>query len=123
VSGAHVIADTGTSQADAEKTAAVVRHYKLSKQCYLGRPNWNFEYLLAGAKTPREPMPGESCLKFNLGGLDVDKDGPKWQLKDGIKRIKTFDSEDDAWRAYAYLRRHAFTYRCNVADGFIYWRR
>jgi hypothetical protein len=123
VAGAHTIADTGASASDAQRALAVVKHYKLSKQCYLGRPNWNMEYFLEGTKTPREAMAGETCMKYNLGGLDVDKDGAQWQLKDGIKRIKTFVKEDDAWLAYAYLRRHAFTYRCNVGDGFVYFRR
>ena len=123
LSGEHAVADTGDSRPDAERTVAIVKHYKLSKQCYLGRPNWNFEYFLAGSKTPQQELAGESCMRFNLGGLDVDKDGPRWQLKDGVVRIKTFDNEDQAWMAYACLRRHAFSYRCNVGDGFTYWRR
>ena len=123
VSGEHVIADAGDSSDNAERTLEVVQHYKLNKQCYLGRPRWTFEYFLAGSKTPRDELEGETCQRFNLGGLDVDKDGERWQLKDGIVRIKTFDNEDQAWQAYAYLRRHAFTYRCNAGDGFTYWRR
>ena len=123
LAGEHAVADTGVNRADAERVVEIVKHYKLSKQCYLGRPDWNFEYFLAGSKTPQLELAGESCMRFNLGGLDVDKDGPRWQLKDGIVRIKTFDNEDQAWMAYAYLRRHAFTYRCNVGDGFTYWRR
>ena len=122
VSGEHVISSAVT-RADAGRTIEVIKNYKLNKQCYVGRPDWTFEYFLAGTKTPRAELAGESCQKFNLGGLDVDKDGTRWQLKDGIVRVKTFDNEDQAWQAYAYLRRHAFTYRCNVADGFVYWRR
>ena len=122
VSGEHVISSAVT-RADAGRTIEVIKNYKLNKQCYVGRPDWTFEYFLAGSKTPRAELAGESCQKFNLGGLDVDKDGARWQLKDGIVRIKTFDNENQAWEAYAYLRRHAFTYRCNVADGFVYWRR
>ena len=122
VAGEHVISSAVT-RADAGRTIEVIKNYRLNKQCYVGRPDWTFEYFLAGTKTPREELAGESCQKFNLGGLDVDKDGARWQLKDGIVRVKTFDNEDQAWQAYAYLRRHAFTYRCNVGDGFIYWRR
>lgn len=123
MSGDHTVADTNQSREEAERVKAVIEHYKLTKQCYLGRPDWHFTYFLAGAKTPRDPFAGESCMAFNLAGLDVDKDGERWQLKDGVRRIKTFDKEDDAWMAYAYMRRHEFTHRCKVSDGFNYYRR
>ena len=124
VSGGHIVAKHD-SEADAQRTVDIVQHYGLNKQCYLGRPNPNFEYFLAGAKTPRDEFPGESCKKFNLGGLDVDRanGGAGFNLKDGIQLIKSFANEDEAWMAYAYLRRHAFTYKCNVGDGFTYYRR
>jgi hypothetical protein len=123
VSGAHTIADMGANRADAERVVDVVKYYQLSNQCYIGRPKWIFEYFLAGTKTPQDAMPGETCVKFNLGRLDVNKEQQSFQLQDGVKAIKTFAKEDDAWTGYAYLRRHAFTYRCNVGDGFVYWRR
>lgn len=124
VSGSHVIADLADREADAWRTLDTIQNYKLSKQCYLGRPDWNFEYFLAGSKTPRDEFAGETCDKFNLGNLDVDRNGSGgFALKDGIKLVKTFANEDDAWMAYAYMRRHAFTYKCNVGDGFVYYRR
>lgn len=125
VAGAHTIADTGASRADADKAAGIVKHYKLSRQCYLGRPNWNFTYFLSGAKTPSGELQGESCTRFNLGGLDVDREdnGARWRLKDGVKHVRMFDKEDHAWMAYAYLRRHEFDHFCRVGDGFNYFRR
>jgi hypothetical protein len=101
----------------------VIGHYKLSKQCYLGRPKRTFEYLLAGTQTPQGEMPGESCMKFDLSNLDVDKVRDQWQLRDGNKPIRSFDREDDAWMAYAYLRRHLFSYRCNAGEVFTYFRK
>lgn len=124
ISGPHTIADAGADRAQAERTIAVVKHYKLAKQCYLGGRDWNFEYFLAlNNKTPRDELAGETCRKFDIGNLDVDKDGAKWQIKDGVHRVKTFEREDDAWMAYAYLRRHVFTHQCNVGNGFVYYRR
>jgi C1A family cysteine protease len=123
VASGHTLADTGSSRNDAERVRAVVRHYKLTKQCYLGRPDWNFEYFLAGKKTPAEQLAGEACDPFDLANLDVDRDGGQWQLKDGIRRVRTFAKENDAWMAYAYMRRHEFTHSCTVGNGFTYYRR
>jgi len=125
VAGPHTVADTGTSRTEADKALAVLKHYKLTRQCYLGRPNWNFTYFLAGSKTPTGEMAGETCTKFKLAGLDVDREdnGPRWRLKDGVKHLRFFDSEDDAWRAYAYLRRHEFDQQCSSGNGFNYYRR
>lgn len=123
-SGSHVIANF-KSEADANKAQSIVSHYKLDRQCYLGRPDWNFEYFLSGTKTPQGEVSGETCMSFNLANLDVDKDGSNnaWRLNEGGRLIKTFAKEDDAWLAYAYLRRHSFERRCNVGDGFVYFRR
>jgi cathepsin L len=121
-SGNHTVANF-TSRDDADKALGVIRHYRLTRQCYLGRPDWTFTYFLAGAATPRGAYTGESCTRFDLASLDVDKDGPAWKLRDGNQHIKKFDREDDAWMAFAYLRRHAFDHQCSVGGGFVYYRR
>ncbi|MEQ1718786.1 MAG: hypothetical protein ABL907_22830, partial [Hyphomicrobium sp.] len=100
-----------------------IKHYGLSKRCLVGRPNWNFEYFLNGSKTPEGEIAGENCTKFTLADVDVNRDGEGWLLEDGVKRLKTFTNEDDAWIALAYLRRHHFSYQCNVAGGFQYYRK
>ena len=114
VSGEHIVANFKTKD-EAQKGLDVVKHYNLSKQCYLGRPDWNFEYFLAGSKTPVGEVAGESCKPFNFEAIDVDKKGSDWDLNDGDKHIKTFKSEDDAWMAYAYMRRHVFQQQCTMA--------
>lgn len=123
ISGTEVVANLGASREDADKSLAVIKHYGLSKRCLVGAPDWNFEYFLIGNKTPEGEMPGESCAKFKLSDIDVNKDGDAWVLEDGNTKLKKFNNEDDAWIALAYLRRHHFSHQCLVAGGFQYYRK
>lgn len=123
VSGREIVARLDSRQ-HAEKSLAVIKHYNLSKRCLVGAPDWNFEYFLSSKnKTPQGEMPGETCTRFNLEDIDVNKNGARWLLEDGVTKLKNFDKEDDAWIALAYLRRHSFTHQCEVAGGFQYYRK
>ena len=122
VSGSDIIANLGSSKEDAQRSADIIKHYGMSKRCFVNRKDWNFQYFLNGKKAPQGEWTGETCTKFETGNIDVNKEGEKWLLEDGVTRIKTFKTEQEAWMALAYIRRHEFTHQCSVANGFQYYR-
>lgn len=122
VSGSDIIANLGSSKEDAQRSADIIQHYGLSKRCFVNRKDWDFQYFLNGKKAPKGEWTGETCTKFETGNIDVNKEGEKWLLEDGVTRIKTFKTEQEAWMALAYIRRHEFTHQCSVANGFQYYR-
>jgi hypothetical protein len=47
VDGSHWMLDTGSNEADARRAVDIIRHYRLSRQCFVGRPNASMTYWLS----------------------------------------------------------------------------
>ncbi len=122
ISNNDIIANLGGSRDDADRAVQIIKHYGMSKRCFVNRKDWDFQYFLKDKKAPKGEWAGEACTKFATGNIDVNKEGEKWLLEDGVTRIKTFKTEQEAWMALAYIRRHEFTHQCSVANGFQYYR-
>ncbi len=122
ISNNDIIANLGGSRDDADRAVQIIKHYGMSKRCFVNRKDWDFQYFLKDKKAPKGEWAGETCTKFATGNIDVNKEGEKWLLEDGVTRIKTFKTEQEAWMALAYIRRHEFTHQCSVANGFQYYR-
>jgi cathepsin L len=126
VDGNHWLNDFGDNEAEARKALDLIRHYGLTRHCFVGRPNPSFEYYLSPVGAPQGARAGEDCIAFSPAALDVDQDGGRWLLTDGSSRMQVFASQDEAWMAYAFIRQHAFTHQCFVGrpgPSFSYWRR
>lgn len=126
VDGGNWLKDFGTNEAEARKSLQIIKHYRVNKQCFVGRPNPSLEYYLVGSNQPQGAFAGEDCIAFDAANLDVDKDGANWLITDGRSRMLTFTSEDEAWISYGYLRQHGFTHQCYVGrpgPSFAYFRR
>lgn len=99
---------------EANKIVNIIKYYKLTKSCFVGRPGASFEYMLAGSASPTGAMPGEDCIGFNPATLTIKQEGSQYLLTDGSSRMFMFPNKIEADQALAMIRKYGFTKTCYV---------
>jgi len=102
----HWIMDFGRSRSDrseAIKARNIIKHYDLTKMCFIGRPNPSMTYFLVNNRVPQGAFNGEDCISFNRNNLGVRRIGSNWVLTDGNSSMIAFGNKRN--EANAALRR------------------
>ena len=102
------------SRAEADRTLAILRHYRADRTCYIGRPDPSFAYVLAGRAAPAGAMAGEDCIAHDLAGLRVLQEGSRITVTDGRSRMLTTPDRAEAEAVIALLRAHRAGRLCYV---------
>lgn len=127
VDGSHWVFDFGGNEAEARRALRVIRHYRADQSCFVGRPDPSLSYLLAGGAAPAGPMPGEDCVGFNPGNIEVQQIGGRWKIVEGSHWIFDFQNKEaEARQALNIIRHHEFRNSCFVGrpnPSFSYLRR
>ena len=127
VDGSSWLMDFSNSQSEAIKARDIIRHYDLSKMCFIGRPNASMIYFLVNNVAPQGAFPGEDCIAFNQGGLRIVNQGGVWKITDGTSSMLSFGSNrNEANAALATLQRLNVNRQCFVGrpdPGMEYFRR
>ncbi|BBO84610.1 hypothetical protein DSCO28_51760 [Desulfosarcina ovata subsp. sediminis] len=125
--GAHWLFDFGNNAAAARKALDVIRHYRMDRACFVGRPQPAFTYMLAKGGVPTGAMTGEDCVAFDTGRLTVSKIQGRWKIVSGRRWLFDFgNNESEARAALAIIRRYRFNQACYVGRpkaDFSYLRR
>lgn len=112
---------------EANLALRVIKHYRLSKSCYVGRPDPAMNYLLAGSRAPSGSYRGEDCLSFSASKLKVQKKASnKYLLTDGRSSMMIFPNKKEAETAIKFIKKYRFTKRCFVGrpnPSLEYWRK
>jgi hypothetical protein len=115
--------DFADNQANAQKALDIIRHYKLSEQCFVGRPNPPMQYYLTNSmngtieapKGPSLPGGGEDCVSFNPQSITVEQIAGTWKVVDGDHWILDFGaSQDNANKALQIIKKYNFDHICFV---------
>jgi hypothetical protein len=104
----------------------IIRHYGLTRHCFVGRPQPSLEYFLAGDQAPSGQMSGEDCISFNPEGLEITRERSGWLLREGRHRMLMFPNEGEAEQALAIIKGYAFRQTCYVGrpqPSMTYFRR
>lgn len=127
VDGSHWVFDFGGNEAEARQALRVIRHYRADQSCFVGRPDPSLSYLLAGGAAPAGPMPGEDCVGFNPGNIEVRQIGGRWKIVEGSHWIFDFQNKEaEARQALSIISHHGFRNSCFVGrpnPSFSYLRR
>ena len=127
VDGETRIFDAGRDQATAHQVVAVIHHYRMNRQCFIGWPDRYFSYLLARGGAPSGPMDNEKCIAFDPERLTLAKKNERWAIFSGRKRLFLFGRQEaHAQKAVAVIHRHGFEHVCRAGQGkfvFNYLRR
>jgi hypothetical protein len=102
------------NRAEAQQAFNIIKHYNLNRQCFVGRPNPPFEYMLRGNNSPSGAFQGEDCISFNPSTLQVRREGNIWLIVSSTSRMFSFNKEQDARIALEIMRKYGFTRSCFV---------
>jgi len=119
VEGSRYHIDFGGKLLSAIKAYNIIRHYKFTSHCFVGRPKASMEYFLSDGKAPVGPFPGEDSIGFNPSAIMVKKIssrwGTKWIIVEGEQQIMDFkSSEEEALKAFAIIQKYGFNRICFV---------
>lgn len=127
VVGSMWLKDFGGNQSEAARALKVLQHYRMNKQCFVGRPDPSLEYYLTDNRSPSGSLQGEDCVGFNPARIQVKRINGRWKIVEGSHWILDFGSkEGEAREAFRILRRYRFTNSCFVGrpgPSMTYFRR
>jgi hypothetical protein len=127
VDGSNWLLDYGSDKAGAERARDAIRHYGLTKECFIGRPNPSMTYWLVGTQPPSGALIGEDCIPFTPSRLVIANIMGRWFLLEGKMSLLAFDfSQVEAKGALSVIQRYDFRYQCFVGRPnaqMTYWRR
>lgn len=120
--------DFGGNQAQATQALAVIRHYRLNQQCFVGRPNAPMQYYLSNGRTPAGPMPGEDSIHFDNNNIRAVNVNGRWKIVEGGTHwmLDFGSNEAQAWAALRIIWKYDFSYICFVGrpnPPMMYFRR
>jgi hypothetical protein len=115
VDGSHWMFDFGSKKAEADRSLAIIKHYKMNQSCFVGRPNPSFKYLLVSGAAPSGAMTGEDCVSFNPATATVANINGSWKIVDGSHWMFDFGSNRaEAEQSLQIIKKHGFTHSCFV---------
>lgn len=115
VQGNMWMLDFGNNKCEALEAYRVIRHYGLSRQCFVGRPHAPFEYWLANNTSPQGGIDGEDCIHFDPQQIEVKNTNGRWKIVEGNHWMFDFGTNrDQALLAQSIIKKYNFTYSCFV---------
>jgi hypothetical protein len=127
VDGAKALLDFGASRDNAFRAHDIIKHYGLSRQCWLGRPRPAMQYYLAGTEAPAGWLQGEDCVAFAPERLAVRRLDDRWVVGESDSvLVDAGQNRGEAERALGIIKRHAFSNLCYVGrpnPPMVYFRR
>jgi len=117
----------GKDTTSARKALDIIKFYKFTHQCFVGRPNAPMQYFLCNGKSPTGAYPGEDAIGFNPSAVVAKKVGTSWKIAEGDNWLMDFASnEANALKALAVIQKYGFNKICFVSrpnPSMMYFRR
>ncbi len=115
VSGSMYMLDAGPERDEMRQAAYVIRHYGLTQQCFVGRPDPSLEYWLTPAGAASGRARSEDCIGIDPTALSVRDSGSHWTVLDGPSHAAfSAPSREEAERIVEIVERYGFTQSCFV---------
>jgi hypothetical protein len=114
------------SQVNAQKAMGIIKQYKFTSQCFIGRPMPAMQYYLVSGggsgssnnnnKAPSGTFAGQDCISFNPQTTTVQQIGASWKVVDGTHWIIDFGtSQANANKALSIIKKYDFSQICFVS--------
>lgn len=115
VHGSMWMLDFNKKRADAYKAVKIIKHYKLDRQCFVGRPHAPMQYYTVKGKAPKGALSGEDCIHFNPNNVKARRIRGRWKVVDGSHGILDFNKKEAQARiAVKIIKHYRFRYICFV---------
>ncbi len=107
--------DFDGEEAEARKALEIIKHYKMTSQCFVARPDPDMEYYLVNGAAPVGPFPGEDAIAIDPAKVEAKLVDGRWKVVEDSHWILDFDtSQPEAETAEAIIKKYGFTYVCYV---------
>lgn len=107
--------DFGKNKKEAYKALHIIKSYRITQSCYVGRPGPSLEYVLANGRAPKGAVRGEDCVSFNPRNIQVKKFGNRYKIVDGNHLMFDFGTnKTEALKSLAIIKKYGFTKSCFV---------
>jgi hypothetical protein len=127
VDGSHWLFDFGNNKDEADKTLAIIKHYRMDQSCFVGRPHPSFSYMLVSGASPAGAFSGEDCVSFNPITTTVKEIDGDWKVVDGKYWMFSFGFDKaGAEQTRSIIKKYGFTRSCFVGrpgPSFTYMRK
>jgi hypothetical protein len=115
VEGGHWIMDFEGNSQEARQALRILKHYRITQQCFVGRPNPSMTYILSGGNAPSGGLSGEDCISFNPDRIQVKKQNNRWKIVEGNHWIMDFGAnQSEARKSLQIIRKYNFSKTCYV---------
>lgn len=127
VAGNKWLLGFNNNESEARQALQIIKHYRMNKQCFVGRPDASMEYYLVNGQSPTGAFQGEDCLGFNPANIEVKEINGRWKIVEGSRWILDFeDKKNEARQSFNIIKKYGFRYICFVVRpdaSMIYFRR
>jgi len=131
VDGSHWVFSFGNKKQEAFRSLKIIKAYRMSNSCYVGRPGPSMQYLLTTAKRgPRGNLVNnEDCIYQPYTRVRVESysNGQKFRVVSDRSIMMDFGTKRyEAYRAYRVITDEKFNYQCFVGrpgPSSAYWKR
>ncbi|MEO1517820.1 MAG: hypothetical protein AAFV95_22560 [Bacteroidota bacterium] len=125
--GNHWAFSFGRNKEEAIKALRVIKHYRITQSCFVGRPGPSFSYLLKNGKAPTGAIRSEDCVSFNPRTAQVKRINGRYKIVDGRHWVFDFgNNKAEAIKSLNIIKKHGFTKSCYVGrpgPSFTYLRK
>jgi hypothetical protein len=113
--GNYLLANFGPHESDARQALDVVRYYRFTEHCLLGRPTPSFCYFLVNGQAPHGIRFGANGNSFRPNMLRVQHYGKQFYLAEGNRVLLSFGERgEDAQQALKIIQEHHFDCLCRI---------
>ena len=125
VDGTHQLLAFGSNAVEASIALQIIRHYRFTQHCFIGRPNPSMDYWKVGDSVPSDSMSGADCISNNPDTTRAQYASGEWKLVDGTHWLVSFGSnEAEARQAEEVVRHYRLSRECFVGrphPSMTYW--
>lgn len=125
VQGSMWMLSFGPRMMEAQRAAQLIRSYRFTEQCFIGRPQASMSYWKRSGSVPNFSTPAEDCVGNNPDTVEARRIGGRWKVVDGSHMmLDTGGNAMDANRAVEVIRTYRLNRQCFVGrpnPGMTYW--
>jgi hypothetical protein len=115
VDGNYWIFDFGSRENEARRALMVIRHYRLNRYCFVGRPEPSFAYMKRDNQVPTGPLLGEDCVEFSTYNAKLVRINERWRIIDRGRWLYDFsDKKAEARKSLAVIKNYGVNNSCFV---------
>jgi hypothetical protein len=115
VDGNYWIFDFGSRENEARRALMVIRHYRLNRYCFVGRPEPSFAYMKRDNQVPTGPLLGEDCVEFSTYNAKLVRINERWRIIDRGRWLYDFsDKKAEARKSLTVIKNYGVNNSCFV---------